>query len=83
MATDHGLPQDPGERCQEVGSPHVSSDLPDVVTSLGQRLLGHKEDELLKESMLVSRSKQNRDISLLLDQTADTSQHKSKDILKN
>lgn len=47
VSTEHRLPQDPGERCQDVGPPHVSSDLPDVLTSEGQSLLDDKDEEEL------------------------------------
>lgn len=46
VATDHRLPKDPSERCQDVGSPHVRSDSPDVITSLGQGLLSQKEENI-------------------------------------
>lgn len=39
MPIVHWLPQDPIERRQDVGSPHVSSDFPDVFTSKGQGFL--------------------------------------------
>lgn len=42
VSADHGLLQDPGERGEDVGTPHVCSHLPDVLTGLGHSLLEHK-----------------------------------------
>lgn len=64
VATDHRLPQDPGERCQDVSSPHVRSDSPDVIASLGQGLLTRRRK-------IFSHSR-HADLCLLLDKTAKT-----------
>lgn len=40
VSAGHGLPQDPVERRQDVGAPHVGSDLPDILAGHSQRLLG-------------------------------------------
>lgn len=45
VSTEHRLPQDPVERRQDVGPPHVGSDLPDILTSQGQSLLNHHGEE--------------------------------------
>lgn len=39
VSTEHRLPQDPLEWFQDVGPPHVSSDLPNILTSQGQGFL--------------------------------------------
>ena len=45
VSAGHRLPQDPAERCQDVGPPHVGSDLPDVLTGQGQGLLDRRGEE--------------------------------------
>lgn len=39
VSTEHRLPQDPVEGFQDVGPPHVSSDLLYILTSQGQGFL--------------------------------------------
>lgn len=45
VSAEHRLPQDPVERCQDVGPPHVSSGLPDILTSQRQGFLDHEDEE--------------------------------------
>lgn len=45
MTCVHRLSQDPFERCQDVGAAHVSSDLPDVLTSHGYCFLKNVESK--------------------------------------
>lgn len=39
VSAEHGLPQDPAERVQDVGPSHVCSDFPHILTSQGQTFL--------------------------------------------
>lgn len=39
VSTEHRLPQDPVKWCQNVGAPHVCSDLPDIITGHSQGFL--------------------------------------------
>ncbi len=47
VTAEHGLSQDPLERCQDVGPPHVGSDLLHILTSQGQSVLsqGHQKEK--------------------------------------
>lgn len=42
MSAEHRLPQDPVERCQDVGAPHVGSNLPDILTRQCQGFLNKR-----------------------------------------
>lgn len=39
VSAEHGLPQDPAERFQDVGPSHVCSGFPNILTSQGQGFL--------------------------------------------
>lgn len=45
VSVEHRLPQDPVEWCQDVGPPHVGSDLPNILTSQGQGFLSCDDEE--------------------------------------
>lgn len=45
VSADHRLPQDPVEWFQDVGPPHVSSELPNVLASQGEGFLRSEDEE--------------------------------------
>lgn len=45
VSAEHRLPQDPAKWGQDVGPPHVGSDLPNILTSQGQGFLRCEDEE--------------------------------------
>lgn len=45
VSGDHRLPQDPAERLQDVGAPHVSFDPLNILTSQSQGVLSRGDSE--------------------------------------